>query len=115
MGTYSIPRNYNGETRILYIFSVKSLVTTSIGAGIGSVFLFVLNSLGFQTAGIIAMAIFAGLGFLFGAVKIPTIVGIPITKKIGGEPLSEIFTRYLKYRQSRSVYTYVDEKKEANK
>ena len=115
MGTYYIPRNYKGETRILYIFSVKSLISTSVGAGIGSVFLFILNSMGFQTVGVIIMAIFALIGFLFGAVKIPTIVGIPITKKIGGEPLSEIFSRYLKYRQRRSVYTYVDEKKEANK
>ena len=32
MGTYYIPRNYKGETRILYIFTVKSLITTAIGA-----------------------------------------------------------------------------------
>ena len=115
MGTYYIPRNYKGETRILYIFSVKSLITTAVGAGVGSVFLFIFNMMGLQMVGVVIMAIFALLGFVFGAVKIPTVVGIPITKKIGGEPLSEIFTRYLKYRQSRSVYTYVDEKKEANR
>lgn len=115
MGTYYIPRNYKGETRILYIFTVKSLITTAVGAGIGSIFLFVLNSMNLQTAGLIAMGFFALLGFLFGAVKIPTIVGIPITKKIGGEPFTEICSRYIKYRQSRSVYTFVDEKKEANK
>jgi len=115
MGTYYIPRNYKGETRILYIFTVKSLITTAVGAGIGSVFLFILTSMNLQTAGLIVMAFFALMGFLFGAVKIPTIVGIPITKKIGGEPLTEIFSRYIKYRQSRSVYTYVDEKKEVNK
>ena len=32
MGTYYIPRNYKGETRFLYIFTVKSLITTAIGA-----------------------------------------------------------------------------------
>ena len=32
MGTYYITRNYKGETRFLYIFTVKSLITTAIGA-----------------------------------------------------------------------------------
>ena len=39
MGTYYIPRNVKGETRILYIFTVKSLITTAVGALIGSIFL----------------------------------------------------------------------------
>ena len=42
MGTYYIPRNYKGETRFLYIFTVKSLISTAIGAVIGSIFLLIL-------------------------------------------------------------------------
>ena len=38
MGTYYIPRNVKGETRLLYIFSIKSLITTAIGAFIGFIF-----------------------------------------------------------------------------
>ena len=38
MGTYYIPRNYKGETRLLYIFSIKSLITTALGGVIGLVF-----------------------------------------------------------------------------
>lgn len=34
MGTYNIPRNLKGETRLLYIFSIKSLITTAIGAAV---------------------------------------------------------------------------------
>ena len=30
MGIYTIPRNLKGETRILLIFSIKSLITTVI-------------------------------------------------------------------------------------
>lgn len=45
MGTYYIPRNYKGETRILYIFSIKSLITTAIGAAIGGLFLFLFSAL----------------------------------------------------------------------
>ena len=40
MQTYEIPRNYKGEGRILYIFSTKALIYTSVGAGIGIIFLF---------------------------------------------------------------------------
>ena len=106
MGTYYIPRNYKGETRLLYIFTTKSLITTAIGAGVGSIFFFILTAVGLKMPGIIAMAACAGVGFIIGAVKIPTIVGIPVTKKIGGEPISEIILRYIKYKQNRKIYTY---------
>ena len=32
MGTYYVPRNYKGESRILYIFTTKSLITTGSGS-----------------------------------------------------------------------------------
>ena len=104
MGTYYIPRNYKGETRLLYIFTTKSLISTANGAG--SIFFVVLSYLNLKMPGIIAMAVCAGIGYIIGAVKIPTIVGIPVTKKIGGEPISEIILRYIKYRQNRKIYTY---------
>ena len=112
MGTYYIPRNYKGETRILYIFSVKSLITTLIGAVIVLMFYFPLRILGLNTAGIVILAIWALIGYGVGALKIPTIVGIPVTKKIGGEPLSEIIIRYFKFKKSRKIYTYVNTKEE---
>lgn len=111
MGTYYIPRNYKGETRILYIFTVKSLITTAIGAGVGSVFFLILSSAGMKLPGIISMAVCAAIGWAIGALKIPTIVAIPITKKIGGEPLGEIILRYIKFKKSRKIYTYTKEEK----
>ena len=57
------------------------------------------------------MAFFALIGYIIGAVKIPTIVGIPITKKIGGEPLSEIIIRYIKFKKNRKMYVYTKEDK----
>ena len=112
MGTYYIPRNYKGETRILYIFSIKSLITTLIGAAIGFVFYLPLSLFGFNTAGWIVLAIWALIGYGVGALKIPTIVGIPVTKKIGGEPLSDIIIRYFKFKKNRKIYTYVTTKEE---
>ena len=112
MGTYYIPRNYKGETRILNIFSVKSLITTLIGAAIGLLFYFPLKILGFSTPGLVILGIWALIGYGVGAIKIPTIVGLPVTKKIGGEPLSDIIIRYFKFKKNRKIYTYVNTKEE---
>lgn len=109
MGTYTIPRNYKGETRLLYIFTTKSLITTAIGALLGSIFLLIFMALGMKMVGVIIMAVFALIGWMVGAIKIPTIVAFPITKKIGGEPLGEIIIRYFKFRKTRKIYTYTKE------
>lgn len=112
MGTYYIPRNYKGESRILYIFSIKSLITTAIGAGIGSIFMFLFSALALKNIGIIIMGAFAVIGYIIGAVKIPTIANVPVTKKIGGEPISEIIIRYFKFKKNRKMYTYCQSTKE---
>lgn len=111
MGTYYIPRNYRGESRILYIFTVKSLITTAVGAMAGSMFWVLFKSLGMNAVGIIIMAVFALIGFAVGALKIPTIVAFPITKKIGGEPIGEIILRYIKFKKNRKMYVYTKEEK----
>ena len=111
MGTYQIPRNYRGESRILYIFTIKSLITTAIGAMAGSLFFFIFKAMNMTLIGLIIMAFFALIGFVIGAVKIPTIVAFPITKKIGGEPIGEIILRYIKFRKNRKMYTYTKEDK----
>lgn len=111
MGTYQIPRNYRGESRILYIFTVKSLITTAIGAMIGSLFFFLFKSLNMTPVGLIIMGLFAFIGFALGALKVPTIVMFPITKRIGGEPIGEIIIRYMKFKKSKKIYTYTKEEK----
>jgi hypothetical protein len=111
MGTYYIPRNYKGETRLLYIFTVKSLVTTAIGAFIGFLFYLILASVGLKIPGLIILALWALIGYAIGALKIPTIVGLPVTKKIGGESISDIIIRYIKFKKNRKIYTYTKEEK----
>lgn len=111
MGTYYIPRNYRGESRILYIFTVKSLITTAVGAMVGAMFWALFKALGMNAVGLIIMALFALIGFAIGALKIPTIVAFPITKKIGGEPIGEIILRYMKFKKNRKMYVYTKEEK----
>ena len=114
MGTYYIPRNLRGETRILYIFTVKSLISTVIGGVIGLVFYFIFTALGIGMVGIITMLVFALIGYVVGAVKIPTLAGLPFTKKIGGEPLSEIIRRYINFRMNKKVYVYHTKEEKKN-
>lgn len=109
MGTYNIPRNLKGETRILVIFTVKSLITSAIGAAFGGIFWLIFSILGLGTVGLIMVAIFAVIGFTLGRFNIPTIAGIPFTKKIGGEPVSEVLVRYFKFKANRKVYVYTKE------
>lgn len=111
MGTYQIPRNYRGESRILYIFTVKSLITTAVGAMIGSIFFLIFKSINMTPIGIGIMAFFALVGFALGALKVPTIVMFPITKRIGGEPIGEIIMRYMKFKKNKKIYTYTKEEK----
>lgn len=111
MGTYQIPRNYKGETRILVIFTVKSLITTLAGAGIGFLFWAMFAIVGLKKVGTIILAVFAVIGYIVGAFKIPTIVGLPVTKKIGGESIYEIVLRYIKFNKNRKIYTNTKEEK----
>ena len=87
MGTYYIPRNVKGETRILYIFTIKALITTMAGAMIGIIFYFIFSMLNLKIVGIVITIILSLLGYGIGMIKIPTLAGLPITKKIGGDPL----------------------------
>ena len=58
MGTYQIPRNYRGETRLLVIFTVKSLITTLAGAAIGALFLLIFILTLRQNGGIVRIVKF---------------------------------------------------------
>lgn len=112
MGTYYIPRNVKGESRILMIFTVKSLITTAIGLIIGVLFYFIFRMVNLGFIGIIIAAVFALIGFGIGTIKIPALPGIPFTKNISGEPLSEIIIRYVKFKKNKKIYKYTEEEEE---
>ena len=111
MGTYNIPRNLKGETRLLYIFSIKSLITTAAGALIGSIFYLLFSTMGFKTVGVVFLAIFALIGFGVGVIKIPNISGIAFTKKVAGDSIDEVVLRYIKFNKNRKIYVDTKEEK----
>ena len=111
MGTYNIPRNLKGETRLLYIFSIKSLITTAAGAAIGSIFYFLFTALNLKTVGVVFMIIFALIGFGVGAIKIPQLAGLKFTQKVAGDSIDEIVVRYMKFRKNKKIYVDTKEEK----
>ena len=109
MGTYNIPRNVKGEGKILYVFSTKALIYTFIGAAIGGVLYFILNSIGLGTIGFILVVIFGGIGFCIATFKVPKIKTIKVFNDIGGENIDEVIKRYIKFKSKKnkiySLYT----------
>lgn len=116
MGTYRVPRNTKGESRILLVFSTKALIYTVVGIGIGYMINYVLKFMGISGVGMVIMAILALLGFSIATFKVPNIGSLPITKEIAGEPIDEVLIRYIKYRKSsKKIYTLNNKTKEEEK
>ena len=109
MSTHYIPKDLRGETRILMIFTVKSLVTTAIFAAIGGVLFFLFGLLKMKTLGMILLIVLSLIGYGFGTLKIPRITGLKFTKNIEGDSLDEVFIRYLKFKMNKKIYTYTKE------
>lgn len=107
MGPYNIPRNVKDEGRILFVFTSKSMIWTAACAGIGVLFYFILNMLGMKFIGMIAIAIFALIGFSIGTFKVPDIGTFAFTKKVGGENIDEIILRAIRFKKANNrIYTY---------
>ena len=91
MGSYYIPSNkLKGESRILYIFTGKSLIYTAVGALVGGMFYLIFNAIGMGTIGVIIMAVFALIGFSIATFKIPNVGNTKISKNVGGDNIDEI-------------------------
>lgn len=107
MQTYEIPRNYKGEGRILYIFSTKALIYSSIGIAAGFIFYLIMKLLGFSFIGFIIMALFGVIGFAIGTLKVPEIATFNITKKTGGENIDDVIVRWFKFKkEANKIYVY---------
>ncbi len=106
--SYFVPRSAKGETRILYIFTIKSFVTTVAIGLIGALIWFICDKL-FQISlvmGLIITAIFAAIGYVIGAAKIPDSPFMGKFRKAGGETLLEILIRFITFKKRRKIYIY---------
>ncbi len=110
MGTYRVPRNTKGESRILVIFSTKALIYTIVGVVIGYMINLLLSFFGIGSVGYVIMAVLALLGFSIATFKIPNIGSIPALSVIAGESIDEIIIRYIKYKMNKKKIYIADTK-----
>lgn len=107
MATHYIPRNVKGEGRILMVFSVKGLIYTAVGAGIGLIFYLLLRSFGLNYLGFALILIFGAIGFAIGTFKVPQTTAFGFTQKVGGENLDDVIRRAIKFRLNKNkIYVY---------
>lgn len=114
MGNYYIPsNNLKGESRILYIFTTKSLIFTAVGAGIGLIFYFIFGViLGISALGYICMGVCALIGYGIATIKIPTSGSSKLAKNVGGDSIDDIILRYILFKKNKKVYTYAIDRRE---
>ena len=107
--SYFVPRSVKGESRILYIFTIKSFVYTLVAGAVGFVF-FQLVSIITGLSGIVPTIIFVGIfaliGYGIGALRIPDSPLMGKFRKAGGEELSNIIFRTITFNFRRKVYLY---------
>ena len=110
MQIYEIPRNYKGESRILYIFSTKALAYTGVGAVVGGLFYLIFNAIGLTMIGIIFVIAFGGVGFCIGTFKMPESKKFKLTEKTGGEAIDDVIKRWIKFKKGKNkIYIYLKE------
>ena len=105
--TYTVPRSAKGESRILYIFTFKSMLTTLAGLFIG--FLIpnlILSMIGQGTAAMISIGVCGVIGYLIGILTIPDSPVVGKLRKAGGEKVTDIILRAITFKNRRKIYVY---------
>ena len=106
MGTHLIPREVDGDARILLIFTPKGFIGTLAGLFIGVIFFSIANIFKATIVGWVLLAICAGLGFTIGQVKIPESNAFSLFKKTGGEYIKDIIMKYIRFQKTKKIYLY---------
>lgn len=107
--SYFVPRSAKGESRILYVFTIKSFVFTVAFGLVGALIWYIFYSVlgGFPlVAGLIITGLFGGTGYVIGALKIPDSKFMGPFRKAGGEYLSDIIFRAITFKRRKKIYLY---------
>lgn len=107
-GAYFVPRSVKGETRILFIFTIKSFVLTIAFALIGVLIWTLLGSIIniSLVAGLILVVITGAIGYVIGAVTIPDSPMMGPLRKAGGENIFDILLRLIAFKGKKKIYLY---------
>lgn len=106
--SYYVPRSAKGETRILYIFTLRSFVTTLVCGGLGALIVFMIKSVVEMSifTVIISIVPFAALGYGIGALTIPDAPIMGKLQKAGGENVLDILMRLASFKGKKKIYVY---------
>lgn len=105
--SYYVPRSVKGESRILYIFTIKSFITTAVFALLGGLIWYLGGQVGMNLfVGLSITVLFGGIGYVIGAAKIPDSKYVGVFRKAGGEYLSDIIVRFFTFKKRKKIYIY---------
>ena len=106
MGTHLIPREVDGDARILLIFTPKGFIGTLAGLFVGVMLFSLASALKATMVGWVLLAVCAGLGFAIGQVKIPESNAFSLFKKTGGEYIRDVIKKYIRFQKTKKIYLY---------
>jgi len=109
MGTHLIPREVDGEARILLIFTPKGFLGALIGMIPGIILHQLFDAFGATVIAWASLAICTGIGFVIGQVKMPESRAFEIFKKTGGEYIRTVIVNYMKFQKNKKYYVYDSE------
>ena len=107
-GSYYVPRSVKGESRILYIFTIKSFAATLAFGLVGVLIYFLLKTfIPISIWGaIIIIAIFAAIGYALSSITIPDVPMMGPLRKAGGENIGAMIIRALSFKRKKKIYLY---------
>lgn len=109
MGTHLIPREPDGESRILYIFTNKGFLGLLIGLVPGSILYSLFSAFGANVVGWVALVLCALVGVVIGQFKMPESRAFDLLRKTGGEYIRNVIINYFKFNKNRKYYVYDSE------
>lgn len=105
--TYTVPRSVKGESRLLYIFSIRSFIATAAFGIVGFLIGSLLSLIG---AGglikVIMAGIFGLIGYGMATLVIPDTPIVGNLRKAGGEQVGEILLRIITFKRRKKIYIY---------
>lgn len=111
MGTHLIPREIDGEARILLIFTPKGFLGIMVGLIPGILLHQICTALGSTVMAWVLLGICAVIGFVIGQVKMPESRAFDLLRKTGGEYIKTVITNYFKFQKTKKYYIYDSEAK----
>ena len=106
--SYTVPRSAKGESRILYIFTLKSFGITLLFGVIGFIIISLIGKV--TEVGLISKVIVTGclgfVGFIIGSAKIPDSPIMGPLQKAGNEEVSDILLRIIFFKNKKKIYLY---------